>query len=283
MNLQTINTQDLLNMLAFIALYLFLFLVSKIIKEIFTPYNMSEELTQNDNFAISLTLSGYYLGIVAIFVGSLLGPEKTLLKDLVSVSSYAVLGFLALNISRFITDKIILRKFSAIEHLTKEKNIAIGLFQFGAYIATGLIFASSIAGDSGNIFTALGFFIMGQISLLLFVFVYDFITPYSIHKEIEKKNIAAGIGISGNLIAFGIIIANGIYGEFIGWTDGIISMVLLNIFAFIFLPIIRIFVDKLILLKADLNKEIIEDQNIAAGFLEAVIAFSSAIVLVTIL
>lgn len=279
MELKTEIFEDLTRTAAFVVLYLLLFLFSKWLKDFFTPYKINDELTQKDNLAIALTLSGYYLGAVAIFIGALSGPTNALIDDLVAVGGYSVLGLVFLNISRYINDKIILRKFCNVEQLTKERNVAVGAIQFGTYVATGLIAAGAVTGTGGGVVTAIAFFVLGQISLLAFSLIYDLFTPYSIHEELEKKNIAVGVGLGGTLIALGVIVLNGVSGDFISWEMNLIDLAIMNVMAFIFLPIVRFIMDKLVIPGDSLSREITEDQNIGAGFLEATVAISFAIVL----
>lgn len=275
--------EDFTRAAAFVALYLLLFLLAKWFKDFLTSYKINDELTQKDNLAIALTMCGYYLGTVAIFVGALLGPSQGLLMDLVVVGGYSILGILFLNLSRYVNDKIILRKFCNIEQLTEEHNVAVGAVQFGTYVATGLVAAGAITGTGGGILTAIVFFVLGQLSLLLFSLVYDWITPYPIHAELEKKNIAAGVALGGTLIALGIIILNGVSSDFISWQENLLDFAVLNVMAFIFLPIIRFVMDKFVIPGSGLSHEIIEDQNIGAGLLEASIAISFAVVLKALL
>jgi uncharacterized membrane protein YjfL (UPF0719 family) len=283
MGLQSIIFIDLPKALAFIALYFVLFLLAKWMKDFFTPYKINAELTREDNLAVALTMSGYYLGSVAIYIGALYGPSKGLVNDLVLVGSYSLLGLVFLNISRYINDKVILRKFCNIEQLTKEHNIAVAAVQFGTYLATALVAAGSVAGTGGNLLTAIIFFFLGQISLLLFTIIYDLITPYSIHEQLEKKNVAAGVALGGTIVALGIIVLNGVIGDFISWQQNILHLVTINLIAFIFLPIVRFIMDKLVIPNSDLSREIVEDRNIGAGLLEATVAISFAIVLKVVL
>jgi uncharacterized membrane protein YjfL (UPF0719 family) len=265
--------------MAFVGLYFVLFLLAKWMKDFFTPYKINDELTKQDNPAIALTMCGYYFGVLAVFVGAMFGSTQGLVKDLMLVGGYAILGIIFLNISRYINDKVILRKFSNIEQLTKERNIAVGAVQFGTYVATGLIAAGAVTGSGGGWLTAIIFFILGQVSLLIFSIIYGALTPYCIHDELERKNLAAGIALGGSLIALGIIVLNGVSGDFLGWTESLIDLLVVNCMAFVFLPVVRFVMDKLVVPGDSLSREIIEDKNIGAGLLEAVVAISFAIVL----
>lgn len=283
MELQAILLHDFAKAAAFIGLYIALLLVAKWFKDALTPYKISYELTKKDNLAVALTMCGYYLAVSAIFVGGLLGPSYGLEQDLMMVGGYSMLGLAFLNISRFVNDKIILRKFCNIEQLTEEHNVAVGAVQCGTYLATGLVAAGAITGTGGNVFTAIAFFALGQVSLLMFSLLYDLFTPYSIHKELEGKNIAAGVALGGSLIALGIIVLNGVSSNFTSWSESLIHFATVNIMAFIFLPIARFLMDKLVIPGDDLSREIIEDRNIGAGFLEATIAIGFSVALTILL
>ena len=44
--------------------------LAKILKDIMTPYKVDEELTISDNPALGVSISGYYAGVFAIFIGA---------------------------------------------------------------------------------------------------------------------------------------------------------------------------------------------------------------------
>jgi len=268
---------------AFIALYGVVFLLAKLIMDLLTPYKMDEELAKKDNFAIALSMCGYYLATAIIFMGALVGPSQGFVKDLMLVGGYSMLGLVFLNISRWLNEKIILSKFCDIEQLIKEHNLSVGAVHFSVYVATGLIAAGAISGQGGGIISSVVFFVLGQLSLFLFSFVYGFFTPYNIHEELEKKNIAAGVAFGGTLIALGIVILNGVSGDFVSWRVDLTLFAIVNVMAFVFLPAIRFVMGKLVIPGHDLSKEIRDDQNLGAGMLEATVAISFAAILVQLI
>lgn len=280
MEIEEVLVQDLSRIAAYIILYLVLFTFAKWIKDFITPYSLNNELTKKDNLAVAITMAGYYMALVAIFIGAMLGPSSdNLLKDIQSVGSYSILGLVLLNLSRFINDRVLLRRFSNIEELTVEHNIAVASVQFGSYLATGIIAAAAIHGTGGGVVTTLVFFVLGQFSLHLFSLVYDWLTPYSIHEELKNKNTAAGIAFGGTLIALGLIIFNGASGDFTTWQESLTDFFILNLVAFVFLPVARWIMDRLVIPGDDLSREIQQDRNIGAGFLEATVAISFSLVL----
>ncbi|MEZ8482553.1 DUF350 domain-containing protein [Vibrio splendidus] len=283
MELKAVIFEDLTRTAAFVGLYILLLLLAKWMKDFCTPYKINDELTKEDNLAVAITMCGYYLGTTAIFVGALLGPSQGFTQDLLLVGGYSILGLIFLNVSRFINDKIILRKFCVTEQLIKEHNVAVGAVQFGTYLATGLIAAGAVSGTGGGVYTAIVFFLLGQISLLVFCLIYDWITPYSIHKELKKRNVAAGVALGGSLVALSIIVLNGVSGDFISWEENLINLAIVNIMAFVFLILVRFMMDKLVIPRDELSREIVEDKNLGAGFLEATVAISFSIVLKALL
>ncbi len=72
---------------------------------------------------------------------------------------------------------------------------------------------------------------------------------------------------------------NAASGDFTNWQKDILLFVVANLIAFVFLPLIRLVMDKLVVPGDSLGREIKEDKNIGAGFLEATIAISFAVIL----
>jgi len=279
MDIKGMVIDDITRAAAFVAMYFVLFLLAKWFKDVFAPYKINDELTKKDNLAIALTMSGYYLATAAIFVGALFGPTQGLKEDLIAVGGYSLLGLVLLNLSRWFNDKIILRKFCDTEQLIKEKNVSVGAVQFGAYLATGIIAAGAVSGQGGNVLTSVIFFVLGQISLFIFSLIYEKFSTYNIHEELLNKNVASGVAFAGNLIALSIIVMNAASGDFVNWQKDIMLFAIANVIAFIFLPVIRLVMDRLVVPGDSLGREIKEDKNIGAGFLEATIAISFAVIL----
>ena len=267
-------------LLSFILVYMALFLVSGWIKDILTPsYKINHELTQKNNLAVCLMMCGYYFAVTAIFIGSLFGPSNGALEDIINISTYSLAGIILLNCSRIINDKLILRQFCNMSEMIEKHNISVASVQFGSYVATGLIAGASVLGEDGGMLTFMAFFILGQLSLVLFSMIYQVFLGYNLYEELGKNNIAAGISFGATLVALGIIIINGIIGNFISWQESLIGFALTNLVAFIFLPIARLFMDKLIIPGASLFREIKEDQNIGVSLLEGIVVICFSLIL----
>ena len=260
-------------------LYLVVFWLSKWVANKATPYNINTEISEKHNRAVALSLSGYLVAVTIIFCSVLVGPSKGIVKDLMQVGGYSVIGIVLLTIARIVNDKLILYKFQNKVELVDDKNEGAGAVVAGSFIASGLIVAGAVYGEGGGIGTTLVFFIIGQLALILFSKLYNLITPYDIHDEIQKNNVAAGVAFGGTLIALGIILMNGTLGNFVGWGESLSHFVFVLIGALIALPLFRYVMDKCLIPHYDLNHHIHNHQNISAGILEFVmtVCFASIV------
>lgn len=266
--------------MAYLAIGLVLFVLAKYVKMVITPYDDLEELGTRKNVAVAISMAGYLVAVVSVLLGAKLGPATDVVSDLTDYAIYGVLGIVLLNLSNWFNDKIILRKFCNSKELTEDQNIGLGCVEFGCYVASGLVIAGAINGEGGGIVSALAFFAMAQIVLLLFALFYDWVVKYDLHSELEEGNIAAGVAFGGTAMALGIILLNGIAGDFTSWSYDILSFVAYAVVGFVVLPLLRIIVGAVLIRKVDLNKAISQDKNVAAAVIEMVVAVSVAILIV---
>ncbi|MDN5871829.1 MAG: DUF350 domain-containing protein [Nitrococcus sp.] len=268
---------------AMLALFVLVFLIAKAVKELATDFDIRAQLTGHDNPAVAIALAGYYLGVMIVFIGAYLGPSEGLLNDLLVVGLYSLLGILLLNVARWSNDHFIMHTFSVRKELLEDHNAGTAAVVFASYVASGLVVAGAIHGEGGGIITALVFFALGQAALVIFTWVYDWIAPYSLHEEIERDNVAAGVGFAGALIGIGLIVMDAVSGDFIGWVQNLTVFVVEFAVVVVFLVLVRLFFDRVVLSGADLNREIAQDRNLGAGFLELTISIGFSAVLVAII
>jgi uncharacterized membrane protein YjfL (UPF0719 family) len=279
------NLNQLILDVGLLILFFVLILLAKIINNLLSPYSIDTELTQKDNNALSISLCGYFLAITFIFIGAMIGPQHEIVnmdvikQDLIGTAKYVLLGILLLNISRFINDKLILYKFSNVKEIIEDRNSGTGAAQFGSYVASGLIIAGSVHGEGGGVLTTIAFFALGQVALVVFTYLYNLITPFDIHKEIENDNVAAGIAFGGILTSLGIVLMTATSGNFYSWKENLTFFAIDSILICVLLPLGRFLFDKLIIPNSSLNHEISHDRNNGAALLEAVFAISIASVL----
>ncbi len=230
------------------------------------------------NVAVGLRRAGLYLGIAIAMAGALSGSSSGFWLDLIqlTVDGLIITGFLFS--SRFLNDLIMMghmdndaeciKEFTLPDGRTVTGNTALGMVEASMYIATGFILNGSLSGGGGTFFqslvSAVVFFVLGQVVLLAFGFVYELITPFNVREEIKKNNLAAGIGLGGILIALGIILMSSLSGPFTGWGTDIAGFAIYTAFGMVLLLVFRSVMDRVLLPTTNLATEIKEDQNVAA-------------------
>ena len=243
-------------------------------------YNLQHELLQNDNFALALNVAGYYSGLVIALGGVLYGPSITLTDDLIDIGFFGIIAIVLLNLTGIINDKVILYKFNNEKEIIADRNAGAGAIEGANYLASGLLVSGAISGE-GDLLTAAAFWLLGQGVLIIAAKVYNLITPYDLHEEIERDNVAVGIAFAGLLVAFGLIIRAGIFGDFISWEENLWTLASITGVGLVFMPFVRLFTDKMLLPGARLTDELVnqEKPNVGAGVIEAFSYIAAALLL----
>lgn len=273
----------LANDACFLALFVAVFMGAKFAQDALTSFDRREELLGKDNAAVALATAGYYLGVVIVFAGAYLGPTHGLLHDLLAVAGYSALGVVLLHAARWINDFFILTGFSATEEIVRDRNLGAGAVLAANYIAAGLVVAGSVYGQGGGVLTALAFFALGQVAMVVFSYIYDWTAPYKLADEIKADNHAAGIGFAGTLIAIGLIVMDAVGIDFVGWGYNLAVLAFGVVVMFVYLVLVRLFFDRVVLAGAELNREIAQDRNVGAGVLEFAVSVGFAAILMLVL
>lgn len=265
---------------SYIVLYLLIFFLAKWINGLTSAFKLDEQLTEQDNVAVAVSVGGYFVGITIIFVGAMSGPSLgSLPMDVGATAAWSLGGIALLLVSRFINDKLILYKFSPTKEIVQDQNPGTGVVEAGSYIASALIIAGAVYGEGGGLLSALVFYLVGQLALVLFALLYAKLTPYSVHDEIEQDNLAAGLGFAGGLIAIGIIIMRAVSGDFVSWAEDFKTLAIDLAIIFVYLIGVRLVFDRLVLRNSNLLTEISKDRNVGAGLLEMLVAICFSVVL----
>ena len=276
--------------LVYVALGLAILTLAKFARDIVTPYRIDEQVIKSRNLAVSLRLSGYLVGVVLVFLGALYQPflvatekgfgfNRDFGEDVLEVFLYSLVGILALNIVRIIVNRLVLYKFDIEKQIVEGQNVGAGAVEFGIYIATGLLIGGAASGEGGGPDTALAFFGMGLVVLLIFAFVYQLTTPFDIHREIEGNNTAVGIALGSNLVAMGLVTFKAVFGNFNGWSEALASFFVFVVIGFVLLVVLRVLIDFLLLPTAKISKELAAERNIGVAFVESAVVISSALIL----
>ncbi|MEE8399223.1 MAG: DUF350 domain-containing protein [Desulfobacterales bacterium] len=276
------NLDNLLTALILIICFYVIFFIGKIVHDLLhREYHLTTELVEKDNPALALAVAGYYLGLVFCIGGVLTGPSEGILEDIIDLCIYGLLGIVLLNASWYICDLFILRKFKVSDELIRDQNQGVGAVSFGVSVASGLIIYGAVSGEGGTIWTAIAFWAIGQVMLILATLIHHLVTPYDDHEELEKDNVAVGVSSAGVLIAMGIVLGLAAEGDFSSWSEDIWDFLAIALLGLILLPCVRILTDKVLLPTVKLADEIAgqEKPNVGAAYIVAVSYISAALVI----
>jgi len=273
---------DFLNTLTYLGAAFILFLIGKFsYKLIHRSTDVNHVLLEDDNVAFAASMVGYYAAIICTIGGALIGPQADILSDLIDIFSYGLLAIVLLHISAFINEKLLFTKFNIRKEIITDRNLGTGVIEGANYLATGLIVYGAIIGEGGGYLTAIAFWALAQVLFWLASRLYQLITPYDIHAEIEKDNVAVGIGLAGALIAIALLIKTGIQADFESWTGSLLTVAIDTTAGFIFLPVARFLTDKILLPTRNLTDEIVnqEHPNVGAALIEAFAYIGGAVLI----
>ena len=262
--------------------YILFWLGKRVFDFLHRDFRVREELVERKNSALALALVGYYLGVVFAIGGAIIGPSSGLVDDVLDLFLYGILAIILLNISTLVSDRLILFQFSNTKEIIQDQNAGTGITAGGVYAATGLILFGAISGEGGTVWTAIGFWGLGQLALILTGLVYEWITPYSIHDEIEKDNVAVGVSFAGALLSMGNILRHALSGDFYSWQANLLTFCSLAVIGLVALPIIRWATDKVLLPGTTITAELAEHEqpNLGAAYIE-MFSYISASFLIT--
>jgi uncharacterized membrane protein YjfL (UPF0719 family) len=257
-----------------------LLLIAKLFYNLLTPYQLNVQLTQKDNKAVAVSFSGYLLAVGIVILGVFNSETGGSVKpnmwyELLDTVIWGIVGIVLLNFARIINDKLLLSKFNNVKELIADKNIGTAAVEWGSYVGSAFIIYGAISGeDTGyvnGLITAGVYFIISQIAFILFGWIYQLISRYDLHKEIEEDNISAGLAFGMTLTAISIILSGYVlrYDSLIGfWIWFLVGLVMLVVG--------RYLVDKILLPGALLDEEISKDKNWGAAFVEGSVAIGLA-------
>lgn len=254
----------------------------------------SAELLRKDNPAFGISLAAATFAITIMLSGIMYGTyESTITEAAIAVGLYGILGILLMAVTRIIFDKITLAEISLRDEIVKG-NIAVAIADAGNVLAAAIIIRAVMIWVSANsiegVMALLGGFAISQIILtsmtLLRIKLFGIVNKGDCFQEgLRNGNIALALRFSGQKIgtAFAMTTAAQIviYEEY-----DVVPMLTAWLFASIFIimiwKLLCFIANKLILFKVDLNKEVIDQKNIAVGALQAVIYISMGALIVAL-
>ena len=229
-------------------------------------FALRTELLEKRNLAAAVAVAGYYLGLAIVLGGVVSGPASfSLLDDVIGLAIFGLLGIVLLNLSALINDKAVFSQFAVEHEIVEDRNVGVGILEGANYVAVGLITAGAMSGE-GSLASGLAFWVAGLVALIVAGLLYDRITPYDLHDEIEKGNTAVAAAFAGVLAGFGNVIRLAGEGDFVSWNQSLTEFAYYAVAGLVLLPLVRLFADKVLLPGARLGDELVrEEPNLGAG------------------
>ena len=207
--------------LVYLVTMLGIFVIGKWVYDLLTPYKLNQQLVEVDNRAIAVSFTGYLLGLEIILEGVVAqepsclatgSVRRDLLLDVGDTVLWGSIGIVLLQLARWINDKVLLSSFSNTKELVEDQNVGTGAVEFGSFVGSALIIRVLLMGEGGGILAAIVetvlYFLAAQVIFVLFGKVYQLVTRYDVHREIEQDNAAAGVSLGLSLIAVSVLISS---------------------------------------------------------------------------
>lgn len=230
------------------------------------------ELFVRDNPAVAIALVGYYLGIVLALAGVLDKLGETWQDQLLYLLSYGAGVIVLMLVGAWVGDRLILRRCDTAREVQEEQNVGAAAAEAGIHIANGLILSAAMGGQSGTWIVGLVCWLMGLIVLVVVSYLYPKVANYNVFREICKRNNpAAGVALSGLLIATGNVVRIAFTPEFTTWGQSLSLYGLILGFSLLALAAIRWLADLVLVPGVKISDEIVHQAipNLGAGLIEA--------------
>ena len=265
------SVEQILTGFVYLAVALVLLVIGKWVFDVLhRRFVLRTELIERDNLAVAAAVAGYYLGVVIVLGGVVSGPASfNLLDDVIALALFGLLGIVLLNLSAWINDKVVFRRFDNEREIVEDRNVGVGVIEGGNYVAVGLITAGALSGE-GGVASGMALWVAGLAALVIAGLLYDRVTSYDLHEQVERGNVAVAIAFAGVLVGFGNIIRLAGEGDFVSWNASLTGFGYYAVVGLVLLPLVRLFADKVLLPGARLSDELLQDSpNLGAGVIEA--------------
>lgn len=187
---------------------------------------------------------------------------------------WVVVAFVAV---RYVVDGVLLRRTANDAELLRG-NVALGVVEAGFYLGFGFILNGSLTGASPTM--ALGLastVVFGGLGLALVVAVFwlhEAVTPWSIRDELRAGGLTAAFEAAGVLLSVGIVVREGVAGDFTGWGVGLVAFSVTAVVAVVTLYLFRWLANRLLLRGLTIGAVQREHRVVASAF--------GAVVMVTV-
>ncbi len=277
----------LLNLLIVIGLLTSLRLFSGTIAHI----KASDELLKKNNPAFGISLAGATLALTIMLSGTIYGsPENDAYYSILSVGFFGILGIMLMALTRLILDKVTLPLISLRDEIIKG-NIAVSIVDAGNVLAAAIIIRTVMiwvtAVSVEDVMALLGGYLVSQFILTAMTRlkrkIFETVNRGSfVQTELQKNNIALALRFSGQKIGAAFAIATAahvvVYEQY-NTLPILTAWFCASLIAVLIWKILCLLAERLILWRVDMNKEVLEQKNMAVGAVQAAIYISMGLLI----
>jgi uncharacterized membrane protein YjfL (UPF0719 family) len=206
--------------------------------------NDSTVLEGEGNMAVAIRHGAFYtsLGIALFATMDLPGGASSLGGILIESLAWGAGILAALFLSLFINDRLML-PYVDNSRAVGQNYVSVALVELGTLLGSAFILSGVMHG-TGSVASTIVFFLIGQAAMIIVFWLYDKLSPVNYQNEIGlSNNVAAGLHLSGKVLAIALIIRNAVSGDSQGWTADLLGAGLSFIVGWIALFIIEWLVD----------------------------------------
>lgn len=248
--------------------------------------NASDELLKKDNPAFGISLAAMTFALAIMLSGTIYGTQyDDANRSVIVAGIFGIFGIAMMATTRIILSTVTLPRVSLREEI-KKGNIAVAFADAGNVLAAAIIIRGVMGwvyiDSTDGMLTLAAVYGLSQIILTLMTIlrmrVFGAINKgYCLQEEFNNGNIALGLRFAGQKI--GMAFALSTAAQLVAAEESDMVPVLM---AWVFVSIVVILIwkalcfvaEKIILMKVDLNHEVLGQRNIAIGALQAVIYIS---------
>ncbi|GGJ93236.1 hypothetical protein GCM10010123_23870 [Pilimelia anulata] len=194
---------------------------------------------------------------------------------------------LAVLVARPVVDRLVLPRVNNME-LLRGGSLTVGVTEAGFYLGTGFVVNGSLTGDAGSLLTyvtsTLGFYVLGLALVAGVFWLHELVTPYHLRERIAGGSLPAAIEVAGVLTALGIVVREGVAGDFDTWGASVARFGATVVLAVAALYAFRWLIDRLVLRGLTVRATQNADNPVAATLLAGLLvgaAFAVAAVVRT--
>lgn len=232
--------------------------------------DLDRELQSPDNNAVNILVVGLFFGLMLAFQGLAFARDTSLVARAIQVVAFGLAAIALQLLAQFLANKLILHRTNDIEQVFVHKNNSVACVKAAIAVATGQMIAATAGVGFRLAWQALIWLAVGQAILVLIGQFYQWITPYDVQAELEKKNLSVGLGFSGLIVAGGLVVSRAVRGgETQSWGAELLSVFSYVVTLLLVAFLMRLLFDRMVLPKGSMNTEISEHQNVGVGLVEA--------------